>query len=354
MRKHSRAVGRDTSAVEHNRISRKPQMIGGEHPMAAASARDRITETRSVLDPLERYMPNPIIAGVDPRRQDDSPLRLAAALSRATGQPLVAVATYPRELTATRTSTMFEGDLRADAAAQLERLAAGVQAELLVVGGPSPARALHDTAVARGASMIVVGSTHRGRIGRVAPGSTAERLLHGAPCAVAIATPDLPEDWAPRRVGMGFVDLEEGHEALRAAAGLAHAAGASLRALTAVEPLEWGQSATIAPYRAEGGLESWKTAARHALDTALESVPPGISATAEVVVGHTVDALVTLSGDVDLVVCGSRGYGPLRSVLLGGVTHRLTREAHCPVVVVPRGVEGSLHSVGEEREATAP
>jgi len=322
--------------------------------MAAASARERIEDTESVPDPLERYMSNPLIVGVDPRREDDSPLRLAAGLSRVTGQPLVAVATYPREPTATRTSTMFEAELRADAATQLERLAAGTPAELLVVGGPSPARALHDTAVQRGASMIVVGSTHRGRLGRVAPGSTAERLLHGAPCAVAIATPQLPEDWAPLRVGVGFVDLEEGHEALRAGAGLAHAAGASLHALTAVEPLEWGQSATISPYRIEGGLESWKTPAQRALDTALQNVTPGLSTTGHVVVGHTVDALVTLSGDVDLVVCGSRGYGPLRSVLLGGVTHRLTREAHCPVVLIPRGVEGSFHSVAEEREATAP
>jgi hypothetical protein len=36
---------------------------------------------------------------------------------------------------------------------------------------------------------------------------------------------------------------------------------------------------------------------------------------------------------------GSRGYGPLRAVLLGGVSRRLMVEAHCPVIVVPRGVE---------------
>ena len=180
-------------------------------------------------------MSNPIIVGVDPRRQDESPLHLAAALSHITRQPLVAIASYPHEITATRTSAAFEAERRADAAKQLERLAAGVEAELAVIGGPSPARVLHDAAVERDASMIVVGSTHRGPLGRVAPGSTAERLLHGAPCAVAVATAGMRDDWRPVSVGVAFVDVEEGHEALRAGAALAHSAGAALHAVTAVE-----------------------------------------------------------------------------------------------------------------------
>jgi hypothetical protein len=40
--------------------------------------------------------------------------------------------------------------------------------------------------------------------------------------------------------------------------------------------------------------------------------------------------------DVDLLVCGSRGYGPARRVLLGGVSSRLIRRARLPVAVVPR------------------
>jgi hypothetical protein len=47
---------------------------------------------------------------------------------------------------------------------------------------------------------------------------------------------------------------------------------------------------------------------------------------------------------------GSRGYGPLRAVLAGGVSGRVIRGAHCPVVVMPRGVEAPL---GELFGATA-
>ena len=42
------------------------------------------------------------------------------------------------------------------------------------------------------------------------------------------------------------------------------------------------------------------------------------------------------------MLVGSRGYGPLRSVLVGGVSGRLMRTVQCPVIVIPRGVEAPL------------
>src|SRR5690242_4177314 len=49
-----------------------------------------------------------------------------------------------------------------------------------VIADSSPARALHTLAEARGADLVVVGSTHTGTLGRVFPGSTGEKLFHGA------------------------------------------------------------------------------------------------------------------------------------------------------------------------------
>ena len=40
---------------------------------------------------------------------------------------------------------------------------------------------------------------------------------------------------------------------------------------------------------------------------------------------------------LDLLVIGSRGYGPVRRTLLGGVSAEVTRTSACPVLVVPRG-----------------
>jgi nucleotide-binding universal stress UspA family protein len=46
--------------------------------------------------------------------------------------------------------------------------------------------------------------------------------------------------------------------------------------------------------------------------------------------------------NVDVLVCGSRGYGPVRRVLLGGVSSRLIRSAQLPLTVVPRATTGSV------------
>lgn len=45
-------------------------------------------------------------------------------------------------------------------------------------------------------------------------------------------------------------------------------------------------------------------------------------------------ALVSLSGEVDLVVVGSRGRGNLRGALLGSVSRQVAAHARCPVVAV--------------------
>jgi nucleotide-binding universal stress UspA family protein len=67
---------------------------------------------------------------------------------------------------------------------------------------------------------------------------------------------------------------------------------------------------------------------------------PKVPATGELLEGDVVDELAALDDrEVDLLVCGSRGYGPVRRVLLGGVSSRLIRRAACPVVVVPRCAE---------------
>ncbi len=50
-----------------------------------------------------------------------------------------------------------------------------------------------------------------------------------------------------------------------------------------------------------------------------------------------------------ILVVGSRGYGPLRRVLLGSVSTQLVKSAPCPVLVVPRGTE-ARHKNGRQAE----
>ena len=118
-------------------------------------------------------------------------------------------------------------------------LASACGSELQMLKAPSsPARALHDTATSARADLIVVGSSHRGPVGRVLLGSVAERLLSGAPCAVAIA----PRGYAGRqsrrlqRIVVAFDGSPEAHLALSTACALAGRTRGSVRALTVIEP----------------------------------------------------------------------------------------------------------------------
>ena len=105
------------------------------------------------------------------------------------------------------------------------------------------------------------------------------------------------------------------------------------------------------PY-AVGSDEPARQAAERSLTAALERLPASLRTSGKVALNDPVAALVELSRDVDLIVCGSRGYGPIRSVLLGGVGHGLLRDARCPVLVVPRGGGGAVAALAAEREAT--
>ena len=78
------------------------------------------------------------------------------------------------------------------------------------------------------------------------------------------------------------------------------------------------------------------------LDALVADLPDGVAATTERLTGDPAELLAEYSKHVDLLVVGSRGYGPLRAVLAGGVGGRVLRTAHCPVIIVPRGVEPAL------------
>jgi nucleotide-binding universal stress UspA family protein len=74
-------------------------------------------------------------------------------------------------------------------------------------------------------------------------------------------------------------------------------------------------------------------------------VPPELEVQAVLREGAVVESLAALGpDDVDVLVCDSRGYGPVRRVLLGGVSSRLIRSAQLPLTVVPRATTATRSS----------
>ena len=129
---------------------------------------------------------------------------------------------------------------------------------VLTAAAGLPARALHDLAEGEAASLVVIGSSARGRVGRVLPGAVTDRLLHGAPCPVAVAPVGYSfEDAsdAPRLIGVAFTDSPDGRAALSTACMLATRARGLVRLLTVAEPAHSPLTGALDPMALETPAE---------------------------------------------------------------------------------------------------
>jgi nucleotide-binding universal stress UspA family protein len=172
-----------------------------------------------------------------------------------------------------------------------ERAVSSLEADLSLITASTVSRGLHELAKSRNADLLVVGSCHRGPIGRVLTGNDAVATLNGSPCAVAIA-PSGYEDHLSKlkTLGVGENASPEDALAVEAAMALGNGLGAAVRV--------------------------W-------------------SIDSDVIHGEPSDELLRLSEDVDLMVVGSRGYGPLGRLMNGSTSNYLAQRVHCPLLVVP-------------------
>ena len=284
-----------------------------------------------------------ILIGFDGSSHGDDALafgRVLAAAAGADAEAVVAIAykpVVPKDSSGTESD--YQARLRYEAEQELERakeLAPELGAEAFRTVRGSAAKGLHTLAEELGADVIVVGTSHRGPLGRVWAGSATEQILHGAPCAVAVAPVDyaqLPEERrALKRVGVAYDGSPEAKVALHAAAGLAQAAGAAISPISVVDL----RTPTTVAY----GYEQYVQAVRDLVAVELREAGAEVAGSGDVDLvereGDPASELAKASADVDVLVAGSRGYGPLKRVLLGSVSSRLVREAQGPVLLLPR------------------
>jgi nucleotide-binding universal stress UspA family protein len=297
----------------------------------------------------------PILVGYDPVTCDLAPVDFGVAAAQFTGAVLEIASVHGAG--GDRPSVEHTGeDLVADAAETLEELegrlhAQGVAAVFRDMEGTSAPRALHELAESEDAGLLVVGSTRQGTVGRLLPGSTAQRLLHGAPCPIAV----IPHGWRAgeglKTIGVAYVDTQEGHEALRGAHALARQAGATLRVLTVAQVGLAAHAETEARTAGRPGKDFDEVEGEHrvlaetAARTAVAALEGDVAVQVDAFTEDPARTLIGISEHLDLLVCGSRGYGPVRAVLLGGVSRRVAAEARCPLIVLPRGVPASLEAL---------
>jgi nucleotide-binding universal stress UspA family protein len=273
-------------------------------------------------------MTRPVLVGVD-GSGDEAPA-LGRLLAGHMGAPLALAAIYGYE----SASPAWPSHEQAEAWLAAARRDPGERGHLLLAS--SVAHGLEALAAREHAQILVLGSSTRGPVGRLLAGSTAQRTIHGAPCAIAVAPRGRPAPGALRTVLAAVDDAPEAVGALAAAAQIANAAGARLRAVHVVD-----QPSPAHPMFSliDTSYDEWCAARRAAgerivLDAAAAA---GAQPEVEIVEGDAAARLAELSRTADLIVAGSRRYGPLRTVLLGGVSWPLLERAACPVLIVPRG-----------------
>ena len=203
---------------------------------------------------------------------------------------------------------------------------------------PWPIHGLHELASYEKADLIVFGAAREGLADHLHV-SLMERMVHGAPCAVAVA-PGGYADGDPselHRIGVGFSDSEEGRTALHLAHELAGILAGELEVIAGS-----GLSPALASYAfSSPSLPAIETEMYAETKANLERVAGELGGSVpvhlETIRGDPSGVLIERSSKLDILMLGSRAYGPLRHVLLGSVSARVMREAHCPVLVVPRG-----------------
>lgn len=282
-----------------------------------------------------------IIAAVTAGDEARDTIALGSALARAEGAHLKLARVWVSPLGSG--DGFYEQAMRTEAERSLEELRLAVPADVEctaeALGATSIVRGLHELAASDDAEILVLGPSHVGKAVRAVRGDVSLGALHSAPCAVAVAPPGYhATDARLLEIVVGYDGSEECETALDAAAALAER---TLGELRIVHVLETPYRLTEVPWLDPAGSEHWLASVRgdaqEQLDTARRRVGERVPVRTEIVEGIAADELARAAATADILVTGSRRYGPVKRLVLGSVTAGLIHHVAVPVLVLPRG-----------------
>lgn len=197
------------------------------------------------------------------------------------------------------------------------------------------------TAEAWPADLVVMGARGLGAFKGFLLGSVSTGVIHHAPCSVLVVK---GRRRAPRTIVLAVDGSVDSLAAARFLAALPLDRGSTVRLVGVVEPYRCppGPGEALSAYllaELDEVIEGRKTELAGILARVEEDFR-GTAATVErsVLFGPASDELIAAAGepDVDLMVVGARGLGPVARLLLGSVSERVFHHAGCPVLVVKR------------------
>lgn len=212
--------------------------------------------------------------------------------------------------------------------------------------------------------LIVVGTRGKTGLAHILLGSTAERVIRGAPCpvlAVRTESADIEEVRALSRpvtlerilVPVDFSDCSL--DALEYAVVMAQQAKASIILLHVLEPVSYGLDFTLSHIRTrEQVRESWTKRLKELTSSHLHShVAMEFQLRGGLPADSILDSAQTLP--CDLIVMGTHGRRGISHTISGSVAEAVLRKSHCPVIAVrsPKFGPGHRRVIPTEQSSVA-
>lgn len=278
-----------------------------------------------------------IVVGVDGSDPALAALRWAVRLARATGARIEAVTVASQLPLAAPLGVAW--DTGEDALLQANRALEHTMAEVehegvdiaTSVQDGQPAGVL--LGAAEGADLLVLGTHGYGAMESALLGSIGRQVVTHAVCPTVLV-PEAPGSL--ERFVVGVDGSEEALHALRWAAELARATGATIEVVTAYHYTPVGVGSPWVPAVPVVGEQDMRDSAQQVLDNAVEQADAAdVVAERTVAEGSAAQRLQDRAADADLLVVGSRGHGGFAGLLLGSVSRRCLSHPTGPVVVVP-------------------
>ncbi len=293
------------------------------------------------------------VIGLAPRERGAAAVHLGSMLARSVSDDVVVVTVVPTpwppnpsridaEYLALQTKA-------AESALAVARTQIGpdLSVELVTHSARSVPSGLLEVARDRAATVVALGSSSAGVLGRVSLGGVAERILHSADIPVTLAPQgfDTGTTYARiSRITVAFGRADKDSDLLVTAASVAADIGATLRvACFAVRPMT-AASGSIEPAAEDLVVGEWAAGLQSDIREALRAGDGGARTRVDVVVGQGgtwADALTAVPWGTGEVLAVGTSSSTVSRFFLGSHASKIVRNSPVPVYLWPRALPGS-------------
>lgn len=290
-----------------------------------------------------------VLVGLNPGERGNAVLHLGTAMARSAGESMVLATVVPTPWP----PSPFPGEVEylryAEQAAEQalararDRLDGGIETDVVVHRARSVSSGLLELAARPGVTLVVLGSSSAGLLGRVSLSGVAERILHSTHVPVMLAPRGFsPASTRATRVTAGFGPSDERSDLLQRSVALADNLGATLRVASFASRPATSYAGAIETSAEDLVVHQWAQQLERMVASAMPAAGDGALATrVEVVVGQGSswgDAIAAVPwGAGDLLVVGASSSA-INAFLLGSHASKIVRNSPVPVYLMPRSV----------------